>query len=123
MKVIMKYDEYSHPPVLSMAIHGAPHKRMHRAVLQQYREDLFEMAQRRIADQVDLPIDHAIDLKVLFTNPSSPDLDHLMEALYMALDGKSLKGPSILKDDRHIWKFECSKFYPEGRTKRDSSPQ
>ena len=119
-KVIARYDEYSHPPILTLHVHGAPHKRMHRAVLQKYREEVYAAAMRGIASIVDLPIDHPIDLKVLFTNPASPDLDHLIEALYMAIDGKTLKGPSILTDDRHVWKVEMSKFYPDKQTKRDS---
>ena len=106
-------------PLLDKSIHGAPHKRQHRAVIQRYREDLYDLAYRRISDKVELPIDHPIALKVLFTNPSSPDLDHLIEALYMALDGKTLKGPSILTDDRHIQKVIMEKYYPDNPTKRD----
>jgi len=118
-KVIARYDDYAHPPILTLHIHGAPHKRMHRAVLQRFREDIYAAAIRGIGSLVDLPIDHPIDLKVFYTNPSSPDLDHLIEATYQALDGKSLKGPSVLVDDRHIWALSVAKYYPVKQTKRD----
>jgi hypothetical protein len=131
MKAIIKYyDEWEIPeywrpftslPVLDLVIHGAPHMRMHRAVLKQYRDELTDLAIRRIGVKVDLPIDHPICLKVLFTNPSSPDMDHLLTALYTALDGKTFKGSrSILTDDCHIQKlFSVEKYYPDAPTKRD----
>lgn len=78
-------------------------------------------AQRNIAAVVDLPIDHPIDINVTFTNPNSPDLDHLLEALFMGLDGKSLRGPSVLKDDRHIQAANIRKYYPNDPTKRDGA--
>lgn len=113
------YRFFTSLPILDMTIHGAPHSRQHRAVIQKYREDLWDLATRRIATQVELPIDEPIFLKVLFTNPNSPDNDHLLTALYMALDGKTLKGPSILTDDRHIQGVLMNKFYPNPPTKRD----
>ncbi len=119
-KVIARYDEHQHPPVLTLHIHGCPHKRMNRAVLQQFREEIYAAAVRGIGQYVDLPIDHPIDLKLFLVNPASPDLDHLLEAVYMAVDGKTLKGPSVLTDDRHIWSLTMSKFYPNAQTKRDS---
>jgi hypothetical protein len=119
MKIIMKYDEYAHPPLLTLYIHGCPHKRQDRAVLQEFRNEMFRAAQRGIASQVDLPIDHPIDLYALLTNPNSPDLDHLTEAIFMALDEKTLKGPAVLKDDRHIQSIKIAKYYPNAKTKRD----
>ena len=121
MKVIMRYDPYANPPVLSLYVHGCPHKRQHREVLQEYREELYRAAIRGIGSDVDLPIDHPIDLHILYTNPNSPDLDHLIEATFMGLDGKTLRGPSVLKDDRHIQKVIMSKYYPNEATKRDGS--
>ena len=118
-EVIPMYGISDFLPLLDFSIHGAPHKRQHRAVLQKYREDLYELAVRKIGSKVNLPIDHPIAVKVLFTNPASPDLDHLIEALYMAVDGKTLKGPSILTDDRHIQKVIAEKYYPDSPTKRD----
>lgn len=119
MKAILQYDQFAHPPLLKMYLHGAPHKRQQREVLQRFREDLMMHARRTIATQVDLPIDHPIDVEIVYINPASPDLDHLVEATFQALDGKSLKGPSILVDDRHIQKVTMSKQYIGGRTKRD----
>jgi len=128
MKAIIRYyDDWEVPelfrfstlPMLDMTIHAAPHKRQHRAVLQQYRTDLTELATRRLFDKIELPIDWPISLRVLFTNPNSPDLDHTIEALYMALDGKTLEGPSILTDDRHIQAVQMSKIYSAAPTKRD----
>ena len=118
-KIIMKYDEYAHPPLLTMHIHGCPHKRQDRHVLQQFREDMYRAATRGIAAQVDLPIDHPIDLYAFLTNPASPDLDHLTEAIFMALDQKTLKGPAVMKDDRHIQSMTVKKYYPNAKTKRD----
>ena len=129
MKAIISYfheDEVPHPlnllttlPVLQLWIHGAPHKRQHRAVIQKYRDELYDLAVRKIGIKVQLPIDHAIFLKVFYTNPNSPDLDHLDEALFMALDGKTFKSPSILTDDRWIQKKLVEKYYPDAPTKRD----
>jgi Holliday junction resolvase RusA-like endonuclease len=121
MKLVIRYDDMVHPPVLTMYIHGCPHKRQHRAVLQQFRDELTLSATRQISHAVDLPIDHPIDLVLSFTNPASPDLDHLLEAVFMAMDAKSLKGPSILKDDRHIQKVTMSKMYIGHPTKRDGA--
>ena len=121
MKAIVQYDEFAEPPRLRMYIHGAPHKRQVREVLQRFREDLLHMAKRQIGNQVDFPIDHAIDLELVYINPASPDLDHLLEATYQALDGKSLKGPSILVDDRHIQSVKMKKMYNTTRTKRDGA--
>ncbi len=122
MKANIQYDEHVHPPVLRMYIHGCPHKRQITPVLQRFREDLFEAAQRQIGEYVDFPIKHDIDLAVTLVNPASPDLDHLMEAIFMAMDGKngSLKGQSILEDDRQIQSFSVRKFYPNPATKRDN---
>ncbi len=119
MKVIARYDQYAHPPLLTLYIHGCPHKRQVREVLQQGREHIYAAAVRGIGSEVDMPIDHAIDLKVLFTNPNSPDLDHLIEAVFMMLDKKTLKGPAVLADDRHIQSVHMSKLYPNEATKRD----
>lgn len=120
-RYMIKYDEYAHPPILTIYAHNHPHKRQHREVLQKVREQLLEAAKRSISNQVDLPIDHPLDLNVVFVDPLSPDLDHLIEALFMAMDAKSLKGPSLLKDDRHIQKVTMSKYYPNEKTRRDGT--
>jgi len=99
MKIIVKLDEEKFPPLLSFVIYDAPHKRMHAKILQQYREFL-RMACWRVG--IDTPIDGPVDLSVNFVNPTSPDLDNLLAALYRALDGKALSGPGILTDDGNI---------------------
>jgi Holliday junction resolvase RusA-like endonuclease len=82
---------------------------MHHAVIQRYRDDL----QRAFnAAGIPMPIEHPIDLSVLFVNPTSPDIDNLLTALLRALDGKTLRGPSCLADDGLISKATVSKFYP-----------
>lgn len=120
MKATILYDQFAQPPKMTMYIVGCPHKRQLREVLQKFREDLLHSATRQIANVVDMPIDHPIDLDVTLINPASPDLDHSMEAIFMAMDGKSLKGPSMLKDDRQIQKFTVAKFYPNEATKADN---
>jgi len=119
MKAIFRYDEFSHPPRMMINIHGAPHERQHREVLQKYRDDLTDAFKRQLPN-VTIPIDHPVDLEVFFTNPASPDLNHVLTALFAAMDAKSLKGPSILTDDRHIQKVVMSKYYIGKPTKRDS---
>ena len=127
MKAIIRYyDEDQLPehwryftslPVLDLSIHGAPHNRQHRSVLQKYREELYSIAKMKLA--VALPIEWPIFVKVLFVNPNSPDTDHLYMAMCQALDAKTLKGPSILADDRWIQGALVNIFYPHPPTKRD----
>lgn len=125
MKSIISLDMHAFPfPLLSMHLHGAPHKRMMREVLQRDREALTISAGRQL--NIDLPIDFPVELEVAFVNPASPDLDHMIEAVFMMLDGKngSLTGPSVLEDDRLIQGFRrVSKYYTQPKTKRDSERQ
>lgn len=122
MKVVAGYDHLTFPPTLTLNVHGCPHKRQHREVLMMFREEINEAMRIAVADhRAFLPIDWPIDLIVFLVNPNSPDLDHLLEAIYMAVDGKTLDGPSILTDDRLIQSVKISKFYPNEPTKRDSS--
>ena len=106
--VSLKKDRY--PPLLELYIHGAPHRRQHVAVLQAYRDSLVKAATEA---NIDFPIKDPLDLSVLFINPTSPDLDNLLAALYRALDAKSLRKVSLLKDDGLIQKATIAKFYPE----------
>ena len=117
MKIIMDYYPDKFPPRLGLTIHGAPHGRQHRAILQQYREALVAIAK---IEKVPIPLSCPIYLTVLYVNPTSPDIDHLDNALFSALDGKTLKGPSVLVDDRQIWKITVSKFYPNEKTKAEN---
>ena len=96
MRVILKYD---HPRrLLTAYVHGAPHRRMHRAVLRRYREEIWKAAQAAGLG----PISHQITLSAMFIDPTGPDLDNLVTALFQALDGKCGHGPALLKDDRQI---------------------
>jgi hypothetical protein len=100
MRVVAKLDYTKPTPQLSLSIFGAPHRRMHVAVIRQYREEL-----RRACTEAGIktPIDGVIDLWLLFVDPTSPDYDNLLCALYQAMDCKTLNGtgktPGILTDD------------------------
>lgn len=99
MRVVAKLDKAKQPPLLKLSIFGAPHRRQHYQVLQQYRVEL-----RRALHEIKIstPIDFTVDLWLLFVDPSSPDYDNLLTALYRAMDAKSLKGPGILRGDSHL---------------------
>jgi hypothetical protein len=99
MRCIASYDDRRYPPLLSLSIHDAPHRRMHVATIQQYRGVLYRACQLA---KIKLPIARAIDLNVVFVNPSSPDLGNVYLALERALDGKTLKKPAVLEDDSQI---------------------
>jgi Holliday junction resolvase RusA-like endonuclease len=109
MQCVVKYFAKEHPPLLQLSIHDAPHRRMHVATIQRYRD---ELKQACSVAGIPIPISEPIDLSVIFVNPSSPDLDNLLTALYQALDGKTLKGSSVLTDDGLVSKATVSKFYP-----------
>jgi hypothetical protein len=101
MKIIAKYVGAAHPPVLSLYIHDAPHRRMHLKVIERYRGDLRKALAKIGIVEV---IEHQIELWVLFVSPSSPDLGNLYLALEQAMDDKALKsaGPGIVRDDSLI---------------------
>ncbi len=98
MRIVVRMDSKKQPPLLSLSIFGAPHRRQHYQVLQHYRAEL-----KRALNEagINTPIDYTIDLWLLFVDPTSPDYDNLLTALYRALDAKSLKGPGILNGDSH----------------------
>lgn len=99
MRCIAKYDDKQWPPLLQFFIHGAPHRRIHQAVLRQYRLALWEAWKET---KIPAPIKTPVELSAMFIHPTSPDLDNLLTALFQALDGKTGKGPTILADDRLI---------------------
>lgn len=113
-RCIVAYAANEHPPLLTLYIHDAPHRRMHLKVIQAYREDLRASCTKA---GLPTPIDHPIDLSVVFINPSSPDLDNLVTALYQAIDGNTLRGPGVLADDGLIHKVTMSKFFPGPKKK------
>lgn len=109
MRFVVQFFPLEHPPLLQLSIYDAPHRRMHHAVIQRYREDLHAaMTGHGIA----MPIDYPIDLSVLFVNPTSPDNGNIYLALERAMDGKTLRAPFILTDDSLISKSTISKYYP-----------
>ena len=87
---------------LTFYIRGAPHRRIHRKVLEQDREEIWRAAQEAGL----CPISHNVTLSVLFVDPTGPDLDNLITALFQALDGKTGKGSTLLKDDKQIIAIE-----------------
>lgn len=100
MRAIITYDHRAR--LMTFFIHGAPHRRSTsrwRSVLQAYRKMLWDAAQ---VAGIKTQIKHTVGLSALFVDPTGPDLDNLITALFQALDGKTGKGPTILDDDRRI---------------------
>lgn len=114
MRVVVQYFPKEHPPLLNLSIFDAPHRRMHTATIQKFREIIYTAMQKH---GIPMPIAHPIDLSVIFINPSSTDLGNAYLALERAMDGKTMKKPFILEDDSLISKVTMSKFYPEGERK------
>lgn len=99
MRCIVERIEQPSAPLFRLYIHDAPHRRMHIRTIQKYRE----MLRRAFHKAGTLtPIDHPIELSIVFVNPSSPDLGNLYLAAEQAMDGKTLKGPGVLTDDSLI---------------------
>jgi hypothetical protein len=99
MRVIAEYDFDQATPLLRFFIHGAPHRRIHQAVLKQYRRALWDAGREA---QIPAPLRNNVELSANFISPTSPDLDNLLTALFQALDGKCGQGPTLLADDRQI---------------------
>ena len=99
MRVIAEYDIGQVMPLLRFYIHGAPHRRIHQTVLRQYRKAIWEAGREA---KIPAPLRNNIELSATFINPTSPDLDNLLTALFQALDGKCGQGPTLLCDDRQI---------------------
>ncbi len=99
VRTIIEVDDTVTPIKLRMFIHDAPHRRQHHAVLAEYRKELW--AAWKAAGHVET-LDRPVDLKITFINPASPDIDNLIVSTFQALDGKTGKGPTILKDDALI---------------------
>lgn len=116
MKVIAKYHALYDPPLLQLWVHDAPHRRMHLRTIQAYRKVLYE-AVRHTSVGNRMPIDHQIDLDILFVNPATPDLGNAYLALEQALDNMTLTKPGIVADDALIQKVTMAKFFPGARKK------
>ena len=99
MRVIAQKIDQPVAPLLNLYIHGAPHRRMHRAVLQQFRGILHKAIAKT---GLKMPYQGPIELSIVFVNPTSPDLGNLYSAIERCLDGKALGPPHILEDDGQI---------------------
>lgn len=110
MKIIAKYHALYDPPLLQLWIHDAPHRRMHIKTIQHYRKVLYE-AVRHTSVGNHMPIQHDIELDVLFVNPSTPDLGNAYLALEQALDHTTLTKPGIVEDDSLIQKVTMAKYF------------
>src|SRR5215471_11603436 len=108
MKVIAERVEQPGAPLMRLYIHDASHRRMHMKTIQQFRETIRTAVHKA---GFKTPVAYPIELSVVFVNPSSPDLDNLLTALFQALDVATLKKPGILIDDgliqvvRHLSKM------------------
>jgi hypothetical protein len=71
------------PPRLMITVWGAPHRRQHLQVIEQYRGMLKAAAERRL---LQIPLEGIYDLEVLFVDPTSPDHDNLLTCLFRAMD-------------------------------------
>lgn len=119
MRTIVEFRErIGDLPLLQFYIHKAPHRRAgekHHRVIVEYRDELVAAAK---AAGVKVPIDVPVAVSVLFIDPSSPDLDNLVMALFRAIDGTSHSKPTVLRDDGLIHCLEkVAKFYPDNRKK------
>jgi Holliday junction resolvase RusA-like endonuclease len=108
VRSIVEFDPRPMPPVLRVYVHGAPHRRIHPAVLAEYRKALWEAY---LAGGQTRTLEGPIDLVATFIDPTGPDLDNLITALFQALDGKSGKGPTILRDDKQISSVKMSNLF------------
>lgn len=115
MKIIVKYFPDRFPALLRMSIHDAPHRRMHMAVIQQYREALYGAC---VTAGVPVPLDEPTDLDLFFVNPASPDRGGSYLAFEQAVDGQTLKGPAVFTDDGLIAKVTMDCFWPNGAYER-----
>jgi hypothetical protein len=97
-------------PVLRLYVHGAPHRRMHRAILAQYRKELYAETKKL---SIKLPIKTPIEVNVTFINPTGPDIGNLYLALEQALDGKCGQGPTVLADDSLICYVKAGVLFTE----------
>ena len=111
MKIKVEYLKDRFPALLRLWIHDAPHRRMHLAVIQQYRVALFEACK---AAGVPVPLDEPTDLDLFFVNPASPDRGGSYLAFEQAVDGLTLKGPAVFTDDGLIARVTMDCYWPTG---------
>jgi len=113
MKITAKYDGASYPPKVKLVIHGAPHRRMHIRMIQEYRK---QIAASCLAAGIAIPIKCDIDLDVTLIDPTTPDIGNAYLALEQAMDHKTLKGsgPGLLYDDSLVSELRIRKLFTEG---------
>jgi hypothetical protein len=111
MKIVVKYFPDRFPALLRLWIHDAPHRRMHLAVIQQYRDALFGACK---AAGVPVPLDEPTDLDLFFVNPASPDRGGSYLAFEQAVDGATLRGPAVFTDDGLIGRVTMDCYWPNG---------
>src|SRR5207247_7869466 len=109
MKVKMHYNYLDFPPLITMSIWGCPHYRQDDATLLRFRKVINKAAS---AAGIIYPIDEVVDMNILFIDLTTTDNANSLMALYRAVDGKALKGKSLLTDDGLISKLTIMKFYP-----------
>lgn len=111
MRTKARLDQTQHPPLLSLSIFEAPHRRMHIKTIAVLRQELYEACLRA---GIKVPIDYPVDLSVIFVDPMSPDLGNLYLALEQALDGSTLTSKNaVLEDDALVSKLIAMKLYTD----------
>ena len=118
MKIQVEFHDGSFPPLIRLFIHHAPHKRSHPTVIAQYRA---AMRKAFAKAGIPTPIAHPIDLEVTFIDPTSPDLDHLHEGIYLAELHEAMNmamDHGVLEDDGYVDKV---KFKGDGKTRGDTT--
>jgi hypothetical protein len=115
VKIIANYASTEHPPLLTLYIHDAPHRRMHIQTIVQYRQFIRDACAKA---GIATPMEHPIDLSVLFVNPSTPDLGQCVPRIWSRhLMDQRLKAPGIVTDDGLIQKVTMSKYFNAAKKK------
>jgi len=117
MKIKMHYNYLDFPPLITMSIWGCPHYRQDDRTIMAFRKAINKAASDA---GILYPIDEVVDMNILFIDPTTPDNANSLMALYRAIDGKALKGKSLLTDDGLISKLTIMKFYPSERTRAEN---
>lgn len=123
MKTRVTLDERVFPPLLSVSLFNAPHRRMHISAIVALRRELFDAAQRA---GIKTPIDYPVDVSLILVDPMSPDFGNLYLAFEQAIDGNTLdRRYALLEDDALVSKVtmlkmitDSSRFDERGKTRR-----
>ena len=109
MKIVVKYLADKFPALLRMSIYDAPHRRMHLATIQRYREAMYNAC---VNAGVPVPLTEPTDVELIFIDPSSPDNGGSFLAWEQAVDGSTLKGPAVFTDDILVQKLTLMRMFP-----------